>query len=66
MTIKNLYIEDLILLKEHFNIKSMCESAGLKHVTIHSKINRKTQLTIEESEKLTAILQDIFNKIEKK
>jgi len=48
--------EQLKRLTEIINLKSLAEKAGLKYNTIDQKLRRNTQLTVEESEALTAAL----------
>jgi hypothetical protein len=43
-------IDDLIRLSEIVKIKKICEECNINYSTIMAKINRKTELSIKESE----------------
>ena len=43
-------IDDLIRLSQIVKIKKICEECNINYSTIMAKINRKTELSIKESE----------------
>jgi|LakMenEpi03Aug12_release.lakeMendotaPanAssembly.Ray.scaffolds.fasta_scaffold1665609_1 hypothetical protein len=49
-------IEDLIRLSEIVKIKKICEECNINYSTIMAKINRRTELSIKESELIQTFL----------
>ena len=50
-------IDDLSRIIEVVKIKKICEDCGINYSTIMAKIQRKTELTIKESESITTVLE---------
>ncbi len=50
-------IDDLARIIEVVKIKKICEDCGMNYSTIMAKIQRKTELSIKESECITNVLQ---------
>ncbi len=49
-------IDDLVRLSDIVKIKKICDVTGINYSTIMAKVNRKTELSIKESELITVVL----------
>lgn len=50
--------EDLMLMSRIINMKKLCEEAGLNYFNLYNKINRGTEIKVDESEKLEKTLNN--------